>query len=59
MAFIDIVSLSAKIDEIRYSMSNKLIDLTALNETRLDPNITNNMIHLNDYDFIRKKQIKK
>ena len=35
-------------------MSNKLIDLIAFNETRLDPNITNNMIHLNDYDLVRK-----
>ena len=54
MAFLNIVSLPAKIDEIRYSMSNNLIDLIAFNETRLDPNITNNMIHLNDYDLIRK-----
>ena len=54
MAFLNIVSLPAKIDEIRYSMSNNLIDLIAFNETRLDPNITNNMIHHNDYDLIRK-----
>ena len=54
MAFLNIVSLPAKIDEIRYSMSNNLIDLIVFNETRLDPNITNNMIHLNDYDLIRK-----
>ena len=54
MAFLDIVSLPAKIDEIRYSMSNNLIDLIAFNETRPDPNITNNVIHLNDYDIIRK-----
>ena len=53
MAFLNIVSLPAKIDEIRYSMSNNLIDLIAFNETRLDPNITN-MIHLNDYDLIKK-----
>ena len=54
MAFLNIVSLPAKIDEIRYSMSNNLIDLIAFNETRLDPNVTNNMIHFNDYDLIRK-----
>ena len=34
--------------------SNKLIDLIAFNETRLDSNITNGMVHLNDYDLIRK-----
>ena len=35
-------------------MSNKLIDLIAFNETRLDSNITNGMIDLNDYEIIRK-----
>ena len=54
MAFLNIVSLPKKIDEIRYSMSNKLIDLIAFNETRLDSSITNGMIHLNDYHIIRK-----
>ena len=54
MAFLNIVSLLPKIDEISHSMSNKLIDLIAFNETRLDPNITNGMVHLNDYDLIRK-----
>ena len=34
--------------------SNKLIDLIAFNETRLDSNITNGMVRLNDYDLIRK-----
>ena len=56
MAFLNIVSLPKKIDEIRYSMSNKLIDLIAFNETRLDSSITNGMIHLNDYDIIRKDE---
>lgn len=51
MAFLNIAK---KNDEIRYSMSNKLIDLIAFNETRLDSSITNGMIHLNDYDIIRK-----
>ena len=56
MTFLNIVSLPAKIDEIRYSMSNKLIDLIAFNETRLDPNITDSIIHLNDYDLIKTDQ---
>ena len=56
MAYLNIVSLPKKIDEIRYSMSNKFIDLIAFNETRLDSSITNGMIHLNYiyYDIIRK-----
>ncbi len=54
MAFLNIVSLPKKIDEIRYSMSNKDIDLIAFNETRLDSNISDNILHVNDYDIIRK-----
>ena len=54
MAFLNIVSLLPKIDEISHSMSNTSIDIIAFNETRLDPNITNGMVHLNDYDLIRK-----
>jgi exonuclease III len=34
-------------------MSNKLIDLIAFNETRLDANITDNMINLDSY-YVRK-----
>ena len=33
MVFLNIVSLPRKIDEIRYSMSNKYIDLIGFNET--------------------------
>ena len=54
MAFLNIVSLPKIIDEIRYSMSKKYIDLIAFNETRLDSNITDNIVHLTDYDIIRK-----
>ena len=53
MAFLNIVSLPKKIDEIRYSMSSKYIDLVGFNETRLDLSINDNMIDLNGYD-IRK-----
>ena len=54
IAFLNIVSLPRKIDEIRYSMSNKYIDLIGFNETRLDLNISDNMIDLNGYDIVRK-----
>ena len=54
MVFLNIVSLPRKIDEIRYSMSNKYIDLIGFNETRLDLNISDNMIDLNGYDIVRK-----
>ena len=54
MAFLNIVSLLKKIDEINFSMTNKFIDLIAFNETQLDPNITDNMISLDGNDVIRK-----
>ena len=54
MAFLNIVSLRKKVDEINFSMSKKFIDLIAFNETRLDANITDNMINLDGYDIIRK-----
>ena len=54
MGFLNIVSLLKKIDEINFSMTNKFIDLIAFNETRLDPNITDNMVSLDGYDVIRK-----
>ena len=53
MAFLNIVSLPKNLDEIRYSMSSKHIDLIAFNETRLDSNLNNNMVHIN-YDIIQK-----
>ena len=54
MAFLNIVSLPKNIDEIKFSMTNKFIDLIAFNETRLDANITDNMINLDGYDIVRK-----
>ena len=52
MAFLNVVSLPKKIDEIRYSMSSKNIDLIAFTETRLDSSVSDNILHLNDYDII-------
>ena len=46
MAFLNIVTLPAKIDEIRHSMCDKNIDLIAFNETRLDLNISDGLIHI-------------
>ena len=54
MAFLNIVGLLKKIDEINFSMTNKFIDLIAFNETRFDPNITDNIVSLDGYDVIRK-----
>ena len=52
--FLNIVSLPKRIDEINFSMSKKIMDLIAFNETQLHANITNNMIKLDGYDVVRK-----
>ena len=53
MAFLNIVILPTKTDEIHRWMSNKNIDLTAFNKTRLHFSIYN-LIHIDDYEVIRK-----
>ena len=59
MAFLNIVSRPKNIDEIRYSMSNKSIDIIAFNKTRLDSSFTDSMIHLDGYNMIRKDRSRK
>ena len=54
MAFLNIVTLPCKIDEIRHSVCKKNIDLIAFNETRLDQSISDGLIHLDGYEVIRK-----
>ena len=54
MAFLNIVTLPAKIDEIRQLMCDKNIDLIAFNETRLDLNISDGLIHIDGYEVVRK-----
>jgi hypothetical protein len=53
MAFLNIVSLPKRFDEINFTMSNKLFDIFSFSETRLDSTITDNMINIDGY-VIRK-----
>ena len=54
-----LISLPKNIDEISISMSEKLIDLFALSEARLDSTISDNMISFEGYDVIRKDRSRK
>ena len=54
MAFLNIVRLSGKIDEIQHSVCNKNVDLIAFNETRLDTSIPDGLIHIDGYEVVRK-----
>lgn len=59
MAFLNVISLPKKFDEINLTISNKSLDILALNETRLDSSIPDGMIHIDGYDVIRKDRSRK
>ena len=50
MAFLNIVTLPDKINEIRHSVCNKNVDLIAFNEKTLDTSIPDGFIHIDGYD---------
>ena len=54
MAFLNIVSLPKRFDEINFTLSNKLLDIMSFSETRLNSTIPDSMIHIDGYDIIRK-----
>ena len=56
MAFLNIVSLPKRFDEINFTMSNKLLDINIMSfgETRLNSTIPDSMIRIDGYDIIRK-----
>ena len=54
MAFLNIVTLPGKIDEIRHIVCNKNIDLIAFIETRLDRSIPDGLIDIGGYEVVRK-----
>ena len=54
MAFLSIISLPRRFDEINLSMSEKLLDIMSFSETRLHSTINDSMIHVDGYDIIRK-----
>ena len=54
MAFLNIVSLPKRFDEINFTMSNKFLDIMSFSETRVNSTIPDSMIHIDGYDIIRK-----
>ena len=53
MGMLNIVSLPKYIDEIRIILADQYFDVLALNETRLDKNISNQDMFIQNYDLIR------
>ena len=50
---LNITSLSKHIDEIRVILADECLDILALNETRLDNTINNQVMCISNYDLIR------
>ena len=53
MAMLNVASLTKYIDEIRLLLCDKKIDVLALNETRLDSSISDELLAMDGYDIIR------
>jgi exonuclease III len=53
MGMLNIVSLPKYIDQIRVLLADQYFDILALNETRLDDNISNQDMFIHNYDLIR------
>ncbi len=52
MSMLNIASLPKHIDEIRILLADQCLDILVLNETRLDDNISNQDMHIDNYDLI-------
>ena len=60
MAFLNIVSLPKHVDELRISdIIFPHFDLLALNETRLDSAISNDIVKIRVYDIVRNDRSRK
>ena len=53
LAFLNITSLIKHLDELRVLLVNSPVDV-AINETRLDSNITDNEVHISGYEIVRR-----
>ena len=53
MAMLNVASLTKYIDEIRLLLYDKKLDVLALNETRLDSSISDELLAIDGYDIIR------
>ncbi len=54
LASLNITSLVKHIDELRVYLSNNVIDVLAINETRLESTIGDNEVHIPGYEIVRR-----
>ena len=53
MAMLNVPSLTKYIDEIRLLLYDRKLNVLALNETRLDSSISDELLAIDGYDIIR------
>ncbi|XP_048587462.1 uncharacterized protein LOC125570205 [Nematostella vectensis] len=54
LAALHINKLTTHIDELRILLDENPIDILAINETKLDDNVSDNEVHLSGYEIIRR-----
>ena len=54
MDSLNITSLTRHIDELRAFLADQCLDIVAINETRLDSLIADNLVHVDGYSIVRK-----
>ena len=54
MANLNVNSLLKHLDEICLILNNNALDILAINESKIDDNISNDEIHINGFNTIRK-----
>ena len=53
MSMLNVASVVKHLDEIRILLSDKKLDVLAINETRLDPTIPDGFVSIDGYDVLR------
>lgn len=54
LASLNITSLVKHIDELRVLLADNTIDVLAINETRLDPTVSDTEMHIHGYEIVRR-----
>ena len=54
IANLNVNSLMKHLDEIRLILNNNALDILAINESKIDNQISNNEIHIDGFNIIRK-----
>jgi exonuclease III len=54
LASLNVTSLVKHIEELRILLANNMIDVLAINETRLDSTVSDDEVHIHGYEIVRR-----